>query len=206
MGPHHGDADHRHAKLESQAAVRKDRAGSDGKTDGGGKRAHRHKLGDGDGHDKHAQQRKPNGPVPCEDYAQTDRDALAAMEVEVGREDMAPYGRQADDAEHPIAGGTGGHNAHGEAIAQVGNERTRDKDADGALKAVEQQCERGHLGAGHAQGVGGADVAGTRLADVRVVEHAAQDQAKRNRSDKERDHGADGGQQNRIKHPFAPSS
>lgn len=37
MGPHYGDADHRHAKLEAQAAVRKDRAGSDGKTDGGGK-------------------------------------------------------------------------------------------------------------------------------------------------------------------------
>ena len=37
MGPHHGDADHRHAKLEAQAAVRKDRAGGDGKTDGGGK-------------------------------------------------------------------------------------------------------------------------------------------------------------------------
>ena len=37
MGPHHGDADHRHAKLEAQAAVRKDRAGGDRKTDGGGK-------------------------------------------------------------------------------------------------------------------------------------------------------------------------
>ena len=37
MGPHHGATDHRHAKLEAQAAVRKDRAGGDGKTDGGGK-------------------------------------------------------------------------------------------------------------------------------------------------------------------------
>ena len=37
MGPYHGDADQRHAKLEAQAAVRKDRAGGDGKTDGGGK-------------------------------------------------------------------------------------------------------------------------------------------------------------------------
>lgn len=86
------------------------------------------------------------------------------------------------------------------------DERTGDKDANGALKAVEQQRERGHLGAGYAQRVGGADVAGARLADIRVVEHAAQDQSKRNRSDKERDHGADGGQQNRIMHPFAPSS
>ena len=36
MGPHHGDADHRHTELEPQAAVRKDRASSDGKTDGSG--------------------------------------------------------------------------------------------------------------------------------------------------------------------------
>jgi len=39
-----------------------------------------------------------------------------------------------------------------------------------------------------------------------MLKHSKMDQAKRNRSDKERDHGADGGQQNRIKHPFAPSS
>ena len=206
MGPHNGDADYRHAKLKSQAAVRKDRASSDGKTDGSGKRAHRHILGDGDGHDKHAEQRQANRPVPGEDDAQANRDTLAAVEVKVGREDMAPHRCQANDAEHPIAGGSGRHDAYGEAIAQVGNERTRDKDADGALKAVEQQRERGHLRAGHAQRIGCADVAGTRLANVGVVEHAAQDQAKRNRSDKERDHGADGGQQNRIMHPFVPSS
>ena len=36
MGPHHGDSDQRHAELEAQAAVRKDRASSDGKTDGSG--------------------------------------------------------------------------------------------------------------------------------------------------------------------------
>ena len=119
---------------------------------------------------------------------------------------MAPHGCQADDAKHPVAGGAGGHDAHGEAIAHARDERTRDKDADGALKAVEQQGERGHLGTGHTQCVGGADVAGARLANVRVVEHTAQDQTKRNRPDKERDHGADGGQKNRIMHPFAPSS
>ena len=206
MGPHHGDADHRHAKLEAQAAVRKDRAGGDGKTDGGGERADRHVLGDGDGNDKHAQQRQANGPVPGKDHAQAHGDAFAAVEVEVGRKDMTPHGSQADDAEHPVAGGAGSHDAHGEAKAHVRDERARNDDADSALKAIAQQRERGHLGAGHAQRVGGADVAGARLADVCVVEHAAQDQAKRNRSDKERDHGADGGQQNRIKHPFAPSS
>ena len=82
---------------------------------------------------------------------------------------MAPHRCQANDAEHPIAGGSGRHDAYGKAVAHARDERTGDKDADGALKAVEQQCERGHLGAGYAQGVGGADVAGARLANVGVV-------------------------------------
>ena len=58
---------------------------------------------------------------------------LAAVEVKVGREDVSPHGSQANDAEHPVAGGTGNHDTHGEAIAHARDERTGDKDAGGAL-------------------------------------------------------------------------